>query len=58
MARYYQRYNSRLKRWVKIDLDTGLIVGVKKSPGPYENLPKTRGRKVKKKKKKGFFDFF
>jgi hypothetical protein len=57
MARYYQRYNTRLRKWVKIDSDTGLIVGVKKSPGEYQNLPKKRPKKIKK-KKKGFFDLF
>lgn len=56
MARYYQRYNHRINRWVKIDSDTGLIVAVKKSLGAYKNLPKNPPRA--KKIKKGFFDFF
>jgi len=56
MAKYYQRYNPQINRWVKIDSDTGLIVAVKKSPGAYKNLPKNPPRY--KKIKKGFFDFF
>lgn len=56
VSRYYQVWNPRIKRWVKIDSYTGLIVDVKKSSGEYKNLPKTPGGKVKK--KKGFWDYF
>lgn len=56
VSRYYQRYNSRIDRWIKIDSYTGLIVAVKKSPGEYKNIPKTPGGKVKR--HKAFWDFF
>ena len=56
MGEYYQRYESRLGEWVKIDADTGLIIGVKKSLGEYQNIPKTPPQETKK--KTGFFDLF
>ena len=56
MLRYYQEYNSRLGKWVKIDSETGLIVAVKKSQGEYGDLPKTPWSNVEK--RKSFWDFF
>lgn len=56
VSRYYQVWNPRIKRWVKIDSYTGLIVSVKKTNGEYKNIPKKPFGKVKK--KKGFWDVF
>jgi len=41
-SRYYQVWNPRLKRWVKMDSSTGRIVAVKKTKGEYKNLPKKK----------------
>ena len=35
--RYMQTYNSRSKRWVKLDKETGSIVAVKSDRHPYKN---------------------
>ena len=35
--------NPIIDRWVKLDTRTGRIVGVKKSPGPYKNVPVYNG---------------
>ena len=34
-----QVHNPKTDRYVKIDRDKGQIVGRKKSPGPYKNVP-------------------
>ena len=35
-----QVHNPVTKQWVKLDTKTGRIVDSKKSPGPYQNVPK------------------
>jgi len=45
VGRLIQVYNSRIRRWVKIDRETGSIVGVKKTPKPYKNIPKYRKKR-------------
>ena len=50
VSRYYQVYNPKTKRWVKIDFYTGLIVAEKKTPLEYKKIPKMIRRVVKKKK--------
>ena len=37
--------NSRSGRYVKIDRSAGMIVSVKKSPGPYKGVPIARAKK-------------
>lgn len=37
--RYVQVKNPMTKRWVKIDRQTGSIIGHKQSPNPYKNVP-------------------
>lgn len=39
--------NPRTDRYVKIDRDAGRIIGQKKSPGPYKNIPVARKRNDK-----------
>jgi hypothetical protein len=38
---WVQVTNPVTERWVKLDTRTGRIVDTKKSPGPYEGVPKT-----------------
>ena len=40
-----QTRNPRLDRYVKIDRDEARIISVKKSPGPYKNVPIIRKKK-------------
>lgn len=34
-----QLRNPRVDRWVKVDRANGVIVSIKKSAGPYKNIP-------------------
>ena len=38
MADLIQICNPKTNRWVKIDRESGKIIGHKKSPGPYKNI--------------------
>lgn len=40
-----QTKNPRTGKYVKIDRDAGRIISVKKSEGPYKNVPVIRKRK-------------
>jgi len=57
VRKYYQVYNKKNGRWVKIDRYTGLIVAVKKTPGPYKNIHKGY-LPPPRRKQKGFFKRF
>ena len=45
-----QAYNPRIGRWVKFDTTGGQwrIISVKKTPGPYKNIRKVRGRRKRR----------
>jgi hypothetical protein len=43
-ARIVQTKNPKTGRYVKIDRAKGKIIGTKKSPGPYSNVPVARKR--------------
>lgn len=54
MGKYYQVYNPKTKKWVKIDRTTRKIVDVKSSKGPYQTIRKgyrSPGKKRPKQKK-------
>jgi hypothetical protein len=34
-----QLYNPRSKKYIKVDREKGEIIGYKKTPGPYLNIP-------------------
>ena len=36
--------NPKSNRYIKIDRDAGMIIGYKKSEGPYKNIPIARKR--------------
>lgn len=46
MKNLIQILNPKTDLWVKIDRDLGKIVGHKKSPGPYKNIPIHEDKKV------------
>ena len=47
-AEIVQTKNPITERYVKIDRSTGWIIGHKKSPGPYKNIPIARRRRKRR----------
>jgi hypothetical protein len=47
MKNIKQTRNPKSNRYVKFDINKGMIIGHKKLPGPYKNIPICRKRKEK-----------
>jgi len=43
MARYYQKFNKKTGKWIKINIDTGMVVDMDSED--FANIPKTTKRK-------------